>query len=155
MTERAFVAVCHTARFSALAVLLGVLFPWVKVRGTITYLSDEGYAVTSLGSSVEGYEAGDGILVFLLGFAAIVAIAVYKNVEKLWALVVASLSSLAINAVAIADMVVLQRLAGDWPGPRDVSVQFGLYTVLIASVILSAATAVLVYEYAKQNKAGQ
>ena len=155
MTERSFAAVCQTARFSALAVLLGVVFPWVRVHGTTTYLSDEGYTIQVQPRSIEGFETPDGIFVFALGVAAIVAIAVYKSVERLWALVLASLSSLAITVVAIVDMVALQRLAGDWPEPRDASVHFGLYTVLVASVILSAAIAVLVREHAKQNKADQ
>ena len=152
MTKRAFSAGCQVARFSAVVVLLGVLFPWVKVRGTATYLSDEGYAITALPSSVEGYETADGIFVLILGVAAIIAIAVYRNVERLWALVLASLSSLAITAVAVVDMVSLQRLAGDWPEPRDASVQFGLYTVLVASIVLSAAIAALVREYARKSK---
>lgn len=152
MTERAFAVVCQVARVSALAVLIGVLFPWVRIRGTATYLSDEGYAVTVLPSSVQGYETADGVFILILGIVAIVAIAVYRNVEKLWALVLASLSSLAITAVAIVDMVSLQRLAGDWPEPREATVHFGLYMVLVASVFLSIAIAALVREYAKKSK---
>lgn len=141
MTETAFTAVCQTARISALAVLLGVVFPWIRVRG-------EGSA-----SSVEGYETADGVWVFVLGFVTVVAVAVYKNTERLWSLVLAFLSSLAITATAVVDMVSLRRLVGDWPEPREASVQFGLYTVLVASIALAAAVAVLVFEYARQDKA--
>ena len=155
MTERSFAAVCRTARFSALAVLLGVVFPWVRVHGTTTYLSDEGYTIQVQPRSIEGFEFSDGIFVFALGVAAIITIAVYKNVGRLWALVLASLSSLAITAVAVADMVAFHRLLRDWPEPLSASVHFGLYTVLVASVILSAALAVLVREHAKQSKADQ
>ena len=53
---------------------MGVLFPWVKVRGTATYLSDEGYAITVLPSSVEGYETADGICALILGVVASVVL---------------------------------------------------------------------------------
>ena len=152
MTHRAFAAVCQAARVSALAVLVGVLFPWVRIQRTATYLSDEGYAITVLPSSVEGYETADGVFIFIAGVVAIVAIAIYRSVERLWALVLAALSSLAITAVAIVDMVSLQRLTGDWPEPREASVHFGLYIVLVASVVLSAAIAALVREYTKTSK---
>ena len=152
MSQRALAAVCQAARFSALLVLLGVLFPWVRVRGKATYLSDEGYAITVLPGSVEGFQTADGVCILILGIVAIVAIAIYKNVEKAWALVLASLSSLAITAVAIASMASLQRLARDWPEPREASVHFGLYMVLVASVVLSAAIAALVRDYTKKSK---
>ena len=103
MSERSFLIVCQMARFSAVWILLGVLFPWVRVSG---------------------------IRVFILGFLAIVAVAVYKSSERLWALVLAAISSLAILATAIIDMASLHRLAGDWPEPREASVHFGRYPVV-------------------------
>lgn len=153
MSERSFLVVCQTARSSAVAVLLGVVFPWVRISGETSYTTESGLEVGVSSRSVEGYETADGIWVFILGFLAIVAVAVYKSSERLWALVLAALSSLAILATAITDMAALHRLAGDWPEPREASVHFGLYVVLIASLLLTASIAVLVWEYAKQDKA--
>ena len=155
MSDRSFLVVCQTARSSAVAVLLGVVFPWVRVSGTTSYIADSGLEVGVSSRSVEGYETADGIWVFILGFLAIVAVAVYKNSERLWALVLAAMSSLAILATAIIDMASLHRLAGDWPEPREASVHFGLYIVLIASLFLAVSIAVLVWEHARQNKASR
>ncbi len=153
MSDRSFLVVCQTARSSAVAVPLGVLFPWVRVSGETSYTSDSGLVVGVSSTTVEGYETADGIWIFILGFAAIVAVAVYKNSERLWTLVLAAMLSLAILATAITDMASLQRLASDWPEPREASVHFGLYIVLIASLFLAASIALLVWEYAKQDKA--
>ncbi|WP_419849792.1 hypothetical protein [Candidatus Poriferisocius sp.] len=155
MSKRSFLVVCQTARFSAVWILLGVVFPWVRVSGTTSYIADSGLEVGVSSRTVEGYETADGIWVFILGFAVIVAVAVYKSSERLWALVLAAMSSLAILATAIIDMASLHRLAGDWPEPREASVHFGLYIVLIASLFLAVSIAVLVWEYARQDKAGR
>jgi hypothetical protein len=112
---------------AAIATVLGALLPWARVGVTF---GDEG-----ISANISGTE-GDGVITLVLGLVlggmAVLALATRRVAT--WAAVVALVAAAIIVAIAIFDIVDVNRTAGDIRPLIDVTVGAGLWLTLIAGL---------------------
>jgi hypothetical protein len=112
---------------AAIAAVIGALLPWARINLAV---GDSGLTAT-----VNGTE-GDGVITLVLGVAlggmAVLALATRRSTV---AGVVAVIVGAAIVAIAVIDIVDVNRAAGDVSPVVEVSVGAGLWVTLVAGAV--------------------
>ena len=112
---------------AAIAAVIGALLPWARIN-----LS---FGPEGLSENVNGTE-GDGVITLVLGIllGAVAVLALATHGVARWAAVVGIVAAAIMTAIAIIDIVDVNRTAGDIRPLVDVSVGSGLWVTLIAGL---------------------
>ena len=112
---------------AAIAAVIGALLPWARI--------DLSFGPAGLSEDVDGTE-GDGVITLVLGIllGAVAVLALATRGVARWAAVVGIVAAVIVTAIAIIDIVDVNRTAGDISPLVDVSVGAGLWVTLIAGL---------------------
>ena len=112
---------------AAIAAVIGALLPWAQIN-----LS---FGAEGLSANVNGTE-GDGVITLVLGIllGAVAVLALATRGVARWAAVVGIVAAVIMTAIAVIDIVDVNRTAGDISPLVDVSVGAGLWVTLIAGL---------------------
>jgi hypothetical protein len=112
---------------AAIAAVIGALLPWARI--------DVSFGTEDVSANVNGTE-GDGVITLVLGIllGAVAVLALATRGVARWAAVVGTVAAVVMTAIAIIDIVDVNRTAGDISPLVDVSVGAGLWVTLIAGL---------------------
>ena len=135
----------HVAVFwSGVAVLVSMVFPWVRFTQSRPSEAYPGRIIVSV-YSVNGMNLTEGVIVFLLGALAIAGAVVFKRLGIKWVVAIAPVCGLGITGIAIYGMILTERFTGAID-PDQIRVGFGLIVVLFAGPLILGVSSMMALE---------